>query len=404
MAVSYIVLVKKFEAELKIKRILLYEMFSHGHSVNSLSLLLSSGEFETFCATAESRITLLISDKVACELASLFEKAGGCLCVKTFKTLNDMSSWKCRVAALLYLLRELRGCRYDKVLVMEGDLQCFFAPLLRFFAWRSEILYLIFRPIMHYRSEGYPSHLYRGRRYLAPLMKNWLSIFFYRCHFISGFLFEDMGAVDWCNRRKVKARQLLTPSILDATPHDESSEIMQFTLFGVLSEGKRVSTVLRAWSQVPKELKCKARLQIVGRCVEKDKEDIYNAFDVTDETITFEDRFIENSEVRDLFYSTDVMLLLYSPTHVGGSGVLVQSASYGVPVLVSNLGWIGHTTKRYGLGEVVDSYDEQSLTKVFSRCITEGVRFDPHAASQFAQQYTPDEYAKSFVSILSREI
>ena len=386
------------------KRILLFEMFSHGHSVNSLQLLLESYEFSKYCSSERGRITLLISEKVARDLSAILQRVEHFVCVKTFKTLENMSSWKSRCVALLYLFRELRECKYDKLVVLEGDLQCVFAPFIRCFAWRCEILYLIFRPIMHYRSAGYPCHLYRGRRYIAPLIKNWLSIFFYRCRFISGFLFEDLGAVQWCAQQKIKARQLLTPSIAIVTPRQPSSDVMRFTLFGVLSEGKNVSAVFRAWSHIPENLRMKAHLRVIGRCVDEDKTTIHEAYkSVFDKGVIFEDRFIENSEVGDLYATSDVMLLLYSPTHVGGSGVLVQSAAFGLPVLATNIGWIGYTTKKYNLGEVVDLDNDDSLSQVFSRCISNGVKFNPCTAREFSRTYAPEEYVKSFISILSED-
>lgn len=72
------------------------------------------------------------------------------------------------------------------------------------------------------------------------------------------------------------------------------------------------------------------------------------------------DRFIHNDEESVLFAAADIVWLGYRQ-HYTPSGILVQAASAGRPVIACREGVIGWQAKRHNLGEVVDPADSEAL-------------------------------------------
>ncbi|MDD2235853.1 MAG: glycosyltransferase, partial [Kiritimatiellae bacterium] len=179
------------------------------------------------------------------------------------------------------------------------------------------------------------------------------------------------------------------------------SPFIRFTLYGVISEAKSASSILQAWAALDLELKTRARLQIKGRILERDAAVIRECMDsINDSSIEWYDEFISNQAVEDLLANSDVVLLLYSPIHVGCSGVLTQAASTATPVLAVNMGWIGYTVKHYQLGQVVDALDHITIKDALESCISQGVSFNTDKARQFAGIYDAAAYGNAFVNII----
>ncbi|MDD4734690.1 MAG: glycosyltransferase [Kiritimatiellae bacterium] len=244
-------------------------------------------------------------------------------------------------------------------------------------------------------------HLYKGAAYFRPLVKNYIAILFYRMRLINGFIFEDAGAVDWCRRRHIKAERLSIPGVFCSLRSKTKSPFIRFTLYGVISEAKSASSILQAWAALDLELKTRARLQIKGRILERDAAVIRECMDsINDTSIEWYDEFISNQAVEDLLANSDVVLLLYSPIHVGCSGVLTQAASTATPVLAVNMGWIGYTVKHYQLGQVVDALDHITIKDALESCISQGVSFNTDKARQFAGIYDAAAYGNAFVNII----
>ena len=72
------------------------------------------------------------------------------------------------------------------------------------------------------------------------------------------------------------------------------------------------------------------------------------------------DRFIRNEEQGSLYSAADMVWLGYRK-HYTASGVLLQAAKAGKPVIAGNRGLIAWQTERYGLGQVVDPSDSEAV-------------------------------------------
>lgn len=91
------------------------------------------------------------------------------------------------------------------------------------------------------------------------------------------------------------------------------------------------------------------------------------------------DRFIETEEERLLFSAADIVWLGYRG-HYAASGVLVQAASAGRPVLACEEGIIGWQARRHGLGEVVNTKNPAAICKAVAVLLKRG-SVQPRGAS-----------------------
>ncbi len=122
--------------------------------------------------------------------------------------------------------------------------------------------------------------------------------------------------------------------------------------------------------------------------------------EIDDESIEFCDAFLDNEAVEDLLADSDIILLLYTPIHVGCSGVLVQAAATETPVLATNMGWIGYATRKYGLGQVVDELDPETIKNALTHCVEQGISCNKIAALQFSAGFDAASYGRAFVHIV----
>lgn len=86
----------------------------------------------------------------------------------------------------------------------------------------------------------------------------------------------------------------------------------------------------------------------------------------------------ENSLVDDLFRSAPYVVLPYRNFY-GLSGSLFQATSYGCPVLVPDIGYMGVTVRRYGAGLTYHHLDMQHFRHQFDKLRHHPVRFRENA-------------------------
>lgn len=83
------------------------------------------------------------------------------------------------------------------------------------------------------------------------------------------------------------------------------------------------------------------------------------------------DRFIEVDEERVVFAAADIVWLGYCG-HYTASGVLMQAASAGRPVLACHEGIIGWQTRRHALGQTVDPKDPVAVCRAIQAALQSG--------------------------------
>lgn len=74
-------------------------------------------------------------------------------------------------------------------------------------------------------------------------------------------------------------------------------------------------------------------------------------------------KYVEDEKIPLFFGAADVLLLPYKNEITGQSGPLTIAATYGVPMIGTNVGEIGSTISKYEIGKVIEPDNERSLTE-----------------------------------------
>ena len=106
-------------------------------------------------------------------------------------------------------------------------------------------------------------------------------------------------------------------------------------------------------------------------------------------------RFLDSEEENLVFQAADAVWVGYRRFY-GMSGVLVQSAAAGRPVLANDEGLISHLVESYGLGLIADIDDHAAVANALSRLASdqEFVAECGRRGSSFAEDHTPTLFGK----------
>jgi glycosyltransferase involved in cell wall biosynthesis len=103
--------------------------------------------------------------------------------------------------------------------------------------------------------------------------------------------------------------------------------------------------------------------------------------------------FIMESEVPIYFQMADIVLAPYQ-RHVGMSGILLQAAVAGKPVLSSSFGLMGEMVRKYCLGLAIDSSKPSEIATALNKLINDSVpQFDVEKMKAFAKENSADKFA-----------
>jgi glycosyltransferase involved in cell wall biosynthesis len=136
---------------------------------------------------------------------------------------------------------------------------------------------------------------------------------------------------------------------------------LRLLMFGRIFAYKGLTTLLRAESLLPGG-PGEPRITIAGR-----GDDPMERRDLMRDPGRYDirHRFIEDAEVAQLFLDTDVVVLPY--TEASQSGVLLLAASFGKPVIVTDVGELRATVEPAGIGLVVPPDDPPALAAAIAR-------------------------------------
>lgn len=154
--------------------------------------------------------------------------------------------------------------------------------------------------------------------------------------------------------------------------------------FGNIRDDKNLDLLLRALASN----KGRVHMAVVGRGGGgkhrgiADYRQLAQALGVAD-AVTFDDRYIPDEEVPELFNACDWVTLPYSATFTSQSGVLNVAAWYRRPVLASAAGTFAETLMTHDLGVLVEPDDERALSKGIQQIIgrierSEAFAFEPY--------------------------
>lgn len=190
------------------------------------------------------------------------------------------------------------------------------------------------------------------------------------------------------------------PVEFDVQPSDAIIELRQelgldparkvLLLFGVIDQRKGIYQVLEALQQLTAAQQAKLTLLLVGRLAEADRATVLASIAALQQNsslqIIIQDRFVHDKEIQRYFAVADIILALYQ-RHVGSSGILLQAAAAGKPVLASNYGLMGELVRQHQLGAVIDSTNSAQIAEAMRKFLKGDPiqSFDCESATQFAQ-------------------
>jgi glycosyltransferase involved in cell wall biosynthesis len=115
-------------------------------------------------------------------------------------------------------------------------------------------------------------------------------------------------------------------------------------------------------------------------------------------SVTAELRFVGDSELDEYISRSHLVLTPYTG-FTGSSGIIIQAAHFGKPVLSTNDGLLGYLVRKHQLGEAVKVTDSEVFAQWLEQfASTGGVSgFNPPAARAFADSCDPGLYAVAVI-------
>lgn len=172
-------------------------------------------------------------------------------------------------------------------------------------------------------------------------------------------------------------------------------------VFGVLAPSKGIQTLLEALAVEPPEV----RLLLVGRPVQGwDLPALVAQAGWSDRTIVHGE-YIADEQVPLWFRAADAALVAYPRGFIQNSGVLTRAADYETPVIISDVGQMGHLTRQYGLGVLFEPENPLSLRDALHRFVALGedeLARMRQGLTQFAQAHSWPRIAAQHVALYQK--
>lgn len=276
---------------------------------------------------------------------------------------------------------------------------------------------IYYRPTFHYSQFSRSQKLSRQER-----LQQWREkVFLYRIQQNPTFktLFcLDPFAVEPINRlgRNRKATFLPDPVQLHSTlsNHADLAELQTlkqelgflsgrrtFLTFGRLADSRKgIEQLVMAVSLLPDELCQQLCLLFVGEPDQTAQEQLESWLVPLQMRkpvhIVRKYGFLPESAVPSYFQLADAVMAPYQ-RHVGMSGILLQAAAAGVPVLSSDYGLMGELSRRYNLGLAIDSTKPEEIAKGLTRLLTEPLETIGDRAQMrlLVQQNSVEKFART---------
>lgn len=127
--------------------------------------------------------------------------------------------------------------------------------------------------------------------------------------------------------------------------------------FGVIRPNKGLHVLLRAMERLPGH-----SLVVAGASEDHKYENEIRRqlIRLPAGKVRYIDRFVEDGEIPELFSQSSMVVLPYT-AFTAQSGVLHDALAYGLPVVVTDVGALGDSVRRWGIGRVVPPDDDKAL-------------------------------------------
>ncbi len=211
-----------------------------------------------------------------------------------------------------------------------------------------------------------------------------------------------------------KSRILPLPDGVEIQDPSLSSNVMKKRLgveqprrfvlfFGSIAKRKGIFEVLDAINLLADHDQQKLCMVVVGKVAHLDKDLLSGRISglkrYTNVQFITEFRFVSDTEMTNLFFASDLVLLPYLH-HVGSSGVLVRAALSGKPVLGCNFGLIGRYIRDYELGLSVKSDRPLEIANGISKWLNapEEFPFNAVKAQDFGLRHSANQFSEVIFS------
>ena len=154
-----------------------------------------------------------------------------------------------------------------------------------------------------------------------------------------------------------------TPNSVVLLDDETRRQRQSLLFFGVVRPNKGLHVLLAAMQRLPGH-----RLVVAGEWRDRGYGDRVRALlrDIPPDRVTIVDRYVSEDEKAVLYRDASLAILPYT-TFDAQSGVLHDALAYGLPVVASDVGALGESVRRWGVGEVVPPADPAALAAAIAR-------------------------------------
>lgn len=249
--------------------------------------------------------------------------------------------------------------------------------------FRAKLVGVLDQPCLHYRkfSSDKTKKWFTLRKYISEYIKNYLM-----CHrrYVAEILMLDHLAPEYFNRALFTSKYRYLPEFVShidpiLNPRKHFGLPLNryiFLLPGSMARRKGAFEFLSGLEATFHEWPdLQQRIAIVfAGIVASDFQEVFyqkvSAFRLQypGTPLLIFNRFLADEEFINLISVSDIVCIPYV-NFIGTSGILMQAANHGRPVLASEFGLLGELVRRYELGEVCDESNEAEMAVAIRRLI-----------------------------------
>lgn len=307
-------------------------------------------------------------------------------------------------------------CRYAKKLKSDHCLILYFDPyqLSLIFAEPSPcpISGIYFRPTFHY--QDFIQCRLTWRDHIQQVKEKLLLKQLFRNSKLKILFSLDPFVVNYIEKIKKQVQILPLPDPVVKTSVS-SLQIVQLReklrvekerkiclIFGALTGRKGIYETLDSIVNLSDEIQKKICILLVGQANLQDQKRIASKIEEISSVcfvqMISQFEFIGEPEVPVYFQMADVILAPYQH-HIGMSGILLQAASAGKPVLSSNFGLMGEMVKQHCLGLAIDSSSPLEISKALSQLLMDDNEkyFNLEKMKIFVENNSADRFSRTIL-------
>lgn len=182
-----------------------------------------------------------------------------------------------------------------------------------------------------------------------------------------------------------------------------------FLFFGAIAARKGIYKCLEALNRLDKTTAEKVTLLLVGEIVHnEDYQPIMNMIEElkthSSVHIDFHQNFVTDKEMANYFSLSDIILAPYQE-HVGMSGILLQAAAAGKPVISSNYGLMGQVIRSYSLGLAVDTTQPTEIAEAITQTFASSFSnlYSLEKMQQWVSENSPEEFSNTIFNQINKQ-